>query len=99
MNEQLRYPVNLLEFPVVNNDNSGGDKFHPTQKPVSMFEYFIKTYTNEGDLALDNCAGSGTSGIACQNLKRNYILIENNEKYFNICKSRLLQNWNRVKPA
>ena len=62
---------------------------HPTQKPVALFEYLIKTYTNEGDLVLDNCAGSGTTGVACKNLNRNYILIEKEPKYIEIIKKRL----------
>jgi site-specific DNA-methyltransferase (adenine-specific) len=62
---------------------------HPTQKPVSLFEYLIKTYTNEGDLVLDNCAGSGTTGVACMNTNRNYILIEKEEKYIDTINNRL----------
>jgi DNA modification methylase len=62
---------------------------HPTQKPVALFEYLIKTYTNEGDLVLDNCAGSGTTGVACQNLNRNFILIEKEKEYIDIINSRL----------
>jgi len=62
---------------------------HPTQKPVALFEYLIKTYTNEGDTVLDNCAGSGTTGVACQNLNRNYILIEKEPKYCDIILKRL----------
>ena len=68
------------------NANKG---LHPTQKPVALFEYLIKIYTNEGDLVLDNCAGSGTTGVACQNLKRNFILIEKEPKYVEIIKRRL----------
>jgi site-specific DNA-methyltransferase (adenine-specific) len=77
------YPKNILEY--------GQDmkSFHPTQKPVSLFEYLIKTYTNEGDTVLDNCAGSGTTGVACINTNRKYILIEKEEKYFEICKQRV----------
>lgn len=67
------------------------NKVHPTQKPVALFEDLIKTYTNEGDLVLDNCAGSGTTGVACQNLKRNFILIEQEPEYVEICKNRLRQ--------
>lgn len=63
--------------------------FHPTQKPVALFEYLIKTYTNENDTVLDPFAGSGTTGVACKNLNRNYILIEKEEKYYNIIKDRL----------
>ena len=62
---------------------------HPTQKPVALFEYIIKTYTNEGDLVLDNCAGSGTTGVACKNLNRNFILIEKEPEYVKICNDRL----------
>lgn len=64
-------------------------KSHPTQKPVSICEYLIKTYTVEGDLVLDNCAGSGSTLVAAKNLNRQYIGIEKEEKYFNICKERL----------
>jgi len=78
------YPKNLLHFP---NASQVG-KEHPTQKPVALFEYLIKTYTNEGDTVLDNCAGSGTTGIAAFNTKRNAILIEKDEIYFNAAKER-----------
>ena len=64
-------------------------RIHPTQKPVALFEYLIKTYTNEGDLVLDNCAGSGTTGVACKNLNRNFILIEQDENYCKIAEERL----------
>lgn len=62
---------------------------HPTQKPVKLFEYLIKTYTNKNGLVLDNTAGSGTTGVACQNTNRDYILIEREEKYIDIIKERL----------
>lgn len=62
---------------------------HPTQKPVVLFEYLIKTYTNEGDLVLDNCIGSGTTAIACINTNRNYIGIEKDENYYNIANERI----------
>jgi len=71
---------------------SGADHsniLHPTQKPVALFEYLIKTYTNEGDLVLDNCAGSGTTGVACKNTNRNYILIEKEPEYIEIINKRL----------
>lgn len=68
---------------------------HPTQKPVALFEYLIKTYTNEGDLVLDNCAGSGTTGVACKKLNRRFILIEQEEKYCDIARDRLA---NEVEP-
>ncbi len=64
---------------------------HPTQKPVELFKYFINTYTNEGELVLDCCAGVGTCGLACRELKREFILIEKDETYFNKCVEQLAQ--------
>ena len=64
---------------------------HPTQKPVALFEYLIRTYTNEGDTVLDNCAGSGTTGVACLNTGRKAIEIEKEEKYCEIAVKRLVQ--------
>jgi site-specific DNA-methyltransferase (adenine-specific) len=81
----FRYPNDVVEI----RRDVLGTTVHPTQKPVALFEYLIKTYTNEGDLVLDNCAGSGTTGIACKNLKRKYCLIEQEEKYCEIIKERL----------
>jgi len=75
-----RYPTSILKFPVINNDDP--DKFHPTQKPVDLCEYLIKTYTNEGDTVLDNCMGSGTTGIASIRTNRGFIGIERDKKYF-----------------
>ena len=68
---------------------SGKNHLHPTQKPVELIEYLIKTYTNEGDTVLDNCMGSGTTGVACQNLNRDFIGIELDDKYFQIAKDRI----------
>jgi len=82
-NNGYRFPKSILRF------GYDKDKLHPTQKPVALFEYLIKTYTNEGDLVLDNCAGSGTTGVACQNLNRKCILIEKEEKYCEIAVKRL----------
>jgi site-specific DNA-methyltransferase (adenine-specific) len=65
---------------------------HPTQKPVALFEYLIKTYTNEGDLVLDNCMGSGTTGVACKNINRNFIGIELDPEYFKIAEKRINEN-------
>src|SRR5699024_2866970 len=77
-----RYPVNLLRFP-------RDKQVHPTQKPVALFEYLIKSYTNEGETVLDNVMGSGTTGVACKNLNRNFIGIELDEEYFKIAQSRI----------
>ena len=77
------YPVNLLEFSRDKNT------VHPTQKPVALLEYLIKTYTNEGEIVLDNCMGSGSTGVACVNIDRHFIGIELDEKYFNVAKERI----------
>ena len=87
-----RYPTNVLSIPVVNNDNSNGDKHHPTQKPVELMEYLIKTYTNKEDVVLDNCMGSGTTGIACKRLNRSFIGIELDLEYFKIAEKRINGN-------
>lgn len=78
------YPKNILQFA-----DAPRNKLHPTQKPVALFEYLIKTYTNEGDLVLDNCIGSGITAIACINLKRNWIGIELDQKYVDIANKRI----------
>lgn len=69
--------------------NKGKQNRHPTQKPVALMEYLIKTYTNEGDLVLDFTMGSGTTGVACKNLNRDFIGIEQDEKYFKIAEERI----------
>jgi len=79
-------PSDVLEFNVVPNRNG---KLHPTQKPIELLEWLVKTYSNEGDLILDNCMGSGTTGVACKNLNRNFIGIELDTNYFNIAKERI----------
>jgi len=81
----LYYPTSILE--ISNADRT--KRIHPTQKPVALMEYLIKTYTNEGDLVLDNCMGSGTTGVACKNLKREFIGIELDGEYFKIAKQRI----------
>ena len=65
------------------------DLIHPTQKPVALMEYLIKTYTNEGETVLDFCMGSGTTGVACRNLNRDFIGIEKDESYFKIAQERI----------
>jgi len=82
------YPKSILDFSVAGNKDS---TLHPTQKPVALFEYLIKTYTNEGELVLDNCAGSGTTAIACLKTNRNYILIEQETKYCDIANKRIAE--------
>ncbi len=83
INAGVRNPISVLEF-----DREVG--LHPTQKPVALMEYLIKTYTNEGDTVMDNCMGSGTTGVACINTGRRFIGIEKDDKYFEIAKKRIL---------
>lgn len=83
-NTGTRYPASVIDF---SNPNHGN--IHPTQKPVALFEYLIKTYTNEGALVLDNCAGSGTTAIACLNTNREYICMEKDETYFQLMQERV----------
>lgn len=91
-----RYPTSVLEFSVVNQDGSSdGGKFHPTQKPVSLMEYLIKTYSNEGETVLDFTMGSGTTGVAALNTGRKFIGIELDDKYFDIAKQRIEEVANR----
>ena len=81
--EFTNYPKNLLEF------SSDSEKVHPTQKPVSLMKYLIKTYSREGGAVLDNCMGSGTTGVACVSTGRQFIGIEQDPKYFQLAKSRI----------
>lgn len=80
----LKYPKNILRY------TRGVSQVHPTQKPVALLEYLIKTYTNEGETVLDFTMGSGSTGVACVNTGRNFIGIEKDEKYFEIAKNRIL---------
>ena len=79
------YPSSILEFSNANQKA----KSHPTQKPVALMEYLIKTYTNEGEVVLDNTMGSGTTGVACVNTNRGFIGMELDDKYFEIAKERI----------
>ena len=80
-----RYPCDILNI----NREKLGSTIHPTQKPVELFEYLIKTYTNDGETVLDNCMGSGTTAIACINTNRNYIGFELSEEYCKIANERI----------
>ena len=80
---------NVWEF------NSGKSKIHPTQKPLELFEYLIKSSSNRGDLVLDNCIGSGTTAIACLNTNRNFIGIELDKEYFDIANKRIEEHLNQ----
>ena len=80
-----KFPKSIID--ISNANRKGG--LHPTQKPVALLEYLIKTYTVEGETVLDNCMGSGSTGVACINTKRNFIGIEKDDKYFEIAKKRI----------
>lgn len=81
---------------IVTGENGMRNSFHPTQKPVSVLEYLIKTYTNEGDVILDNCMGSGSTGLAAVNLNRHFIGIEKEKRYYEIAKKRILPNLGKI---
>lgn len=84
----FKNPMDYIEIPsVVNNSKEKAN--HPTQKPVKLLEYLIKTYTNENETVLDNCMGSGSTGVACLNTNRNFIGIELDDNYFDITKNRI----------
>lgn len=78
-----RFPLTIIGFA------RDKDKIHPTQKPVALMEYLIRTYTNEGAVILDNCMGSGTTGVACVNTKRNFIGIEKDSHYYDQAVARI----------
>jgi site-specific DNA-methyltransferase (adenine-specific) len=84
--QELRQPSSIQKF---NTTEKGIKRVHPTQKPVALMEYLIKTYTNEGETVLDNCMGSGTTGVACINTNRNFIGMELDDKYFEIAEKRI----------
>lgn len=84
----MKHPKSILKFMKPHPSKA----LHPTEKPLELFDWLIKTYTNKGDLVLDNCAGSGTTGVACQNLYRNCIMMEKEEEYCNIILKRLREN-------
>lgn len=84
--KNLRLPGSVQKF---NNRAKGSRGLHPTQKPVELCEYFIKTYTDAGDTVMDNCMGSGTTGVACKNLNRHFIGIEKDDKFFQVAERRI----------
>jgi site-specific DNA-methyltransferase (adenine-specific) len=82
----IRYPKNIIK---IGQNKNNREFYHPTQKPLSLMEYLVKTYTNEGDIVLDFTMGSGTTGVACKRLNRNFIGIELDKNYFEIAKKRI----------
>ena len=83
VNDGYRYPTNILEFK---RDKT---KMHPTQKPVALIEYLIRTYTLPGELVLDSCMGSGTTAVACINTNRNYVGFELDKRYYDMATDRI----------
>lgn len=88
-----KYPTSILKFKKLHSSKM----LHPTEKPVSLLEYLIKTYTNEKDIVLDNCMGSGSTGIACLNTNRSFIGIELDKNTFEIAKNRILSYEESIK--
>lgn len=88
-----KYPTSILHFQKPHASISQ----HPTQKPVALLEYLISTYTNPGEIVLDNCMGSGSTGVACANTGRRFIGIELDEKYFDIAKKRVAEAYEHIK--
>lgn len=80
-----RFPIDVISFSNANNSN----KIHPTEKPIDLLEYMIRTYTDEGETVLDSCMGGGSCGVACQHLGRNFIGIEKDVGYFEAAKKRI----------
>lgn len=91
MQKFTNYPTSILKF------NYDKQKLHPTQKPVALFEYLIKTYTNEGQTVLDNCMGSGTTAIACMSTGRNFIGFELDKEYYQIATQRISEHEQKLK--
>jgi len=85
-NEGYRYPINILKYSC---DDNNRNRKHPSQKPVALLEYLIKTYTQENDIVLDSCMGSGSTGVACINTNRNFIGYELQQDYFKIAEKRI----------
>ena len=83
LQEYTNYPTTVLRFPKVNL------AVHPTQKPVALLEYLVKTYTNAGETVLDNTMGSGSTGVVCVNTGRNFIGIEKDDRYFEVAEKRI----------
>lgn len=97
LNSTKRYPVDILKF----NDLPGNarERVHPTQKPVDLLEYLIKTYTQENEIVLDFTMGSGSTGVACKNTNRQFIGIEKDDKYFEVAKNRIENHKTETKDA
>ena len=89
VDDGYRFPLSVIEFKNNQGECSQSNRVHPTQKPVELLEYLIKTYSDEGDIVLDFTMGSGSTGVACKNLNRNFIGIELDKEYFKIAEERI----------
>ena len=98
-NPKKRYPTSILKYSSKMAECNPLHRVHPTQKPVALFEYLIKTYTNEGETVLDNCMGSGTTAIACIDTNRNYIGFENNITYWEMANKRIQEYLHKLEIA
>ena len=93
IDDGTRHPINLITFNSQRDECNNYHRVHPTQKPVKLLEYLIKTYTNEGDTVLDFTMGSGSTGVACRNLNRRFIGIELDDEYYRIACDRILEDY------
>ena len=93
-NYRYKHPSNILTYNKASKECNNVNRVHPTQKPVDLLEYLIKTYTNENEIVLDFTMGSGSTGVACMNTNRKFIGIELDEGYFNITIERIFENYN-----
>ena len=89
ISSEYKYPTNKLNYDRMGAELNSKHRLHPTQKPVALLEYLIKTYTNEGCVVLDNCIGSGSTAVACINTNRKYMGIELNKNYYDIAVERI----------
>lgn len=95
-NPSKRYPTSIIKYSARAGECNSLNRLHPTQKPVELFEWLIKTYTNEGDIVLDNCMGSGTTAIACIRINRKFIGFEIEPKYIEIANLRIEAEYNKI---
>jgi DNA modification methylase len=86
----LRYPKSVLKFNTPKSNDKENRCLHPTQKPLDLMKYLVKTYSNEDDVVMDNCMGSNTTGLACKELNRQYIGIEKDKNYYDVSVTRVL---------
>ena len=89
IDDGYRFPLSVIHFETSKTEVNNTSRVHPTQKPVKLLEYLIKTYSNKGDIVLDFTMGSGSTGVACRNMGRDFIGIELDEKYFKIAEERI----------